>query len=214
MLRTFTLKARLIGWTLIAAIWFVGAYLIVYYSVLAYFGPDRLHGLLGDGAYNAIIGMGGITLLLYALILVVVWGAPFAIFRFSAATFLRLVWPSGPRRGLLRTATVVSLLATASLPLVLLDGWPDPLWVLGFGDDTEFAAGYSAWGFLRLKDGMTVDQVLAQVGPPLQRYPIYGHPEEVGWRWTRSPHDSSYRMRGAVFKNGRLSEHFSEFYVA
>ena len=94
-----------------------------------------------------------------------------------------------------------------------LDGWPDPLLALVFGDDTEFTSAYSAWGFWTVRRGMTTEEVLARVGPPLERYSVSRHPNQTGWRWTRSPHDSSYRIRAVIFENEKVAHKYSEFYV-
>jgi len=60
--------------------------------------------------------------------------------------------------------------------------------------------------------GMSPAEVEAQVGPPLERYPNRESGAE-GWRWTRTPNDSSYRVRAVVFRDGRVVKKDSEFYI-
>ena len=56
------LAVRIVGSGVIALLWAVSGYLLTYYAVLLYFGPDRLHTLLGGELYNALIPVGGFNL--------------------------------------------------------------------------------------------------------------------------------------------------------
>ena len=77
-------------------------------------------------------------------------------------------------------------------------------------DDTEYSAGYSDRGFRQIKAGMTEQEVLALVGEPLDTLiSAVG----VGWRYTRSPQSHSYHMRQLMFRDGRVSRVFREYYV-
>jgi hypothetical protein len=140
-----------------------------------------------------------------------VWVGPFAVNLVAMRFVLRSTVNLTPRHRMWAAALMAGGI-TLSLPFVMLDGWPWALMPLVWEDDTEFAPGYSAAGFWMVRAGMSPAEVVARVGPPLERYPIRESGEE-GWRWTRSPHDSSYRERVVIFRGGRVSEKHSEFYV-
>ena len=84
-----------------------------------------------------------------------------------------------------------------------LDGWVGSALAVGYGHDTEYAPGYSEKEFARLELGMTMNEVERRLGRPLQEYAITGG--ELGWRYTRSPRDMSYRVRVVIFKSGVMS---------
>jgi hypothetical protein len=100
-----------------------------------------------------------------------------------------------------------------SLHVVLWDGWPFTAFGLLGLDDTEYATGYSALGFLRVRPGMTEAEVLSRVGEPLNRYAIASDPELHGWRWTRTPHDGNYSIRCVLFRHGRVVKKVAEYYL-
>jgi hypothetical protein len=111
-----------------------------------------------------------------------------------------------------RAALVLAAFPTLALALVPFDGWPGALLPLVWDDDTEFALGYSAMEYWSVHKGMTKEEVVARLGEPLVRWRRDSSGEE-DWRWTRSPHGSSYRIRSVLFREGRVSGTFSEFYV-
>jgi hypothetical protein len=205
------LAIRRIGWSLIALLWVSAAYLIVHYAALGLLGPQRLHHMLGERVYNAIVPMGGFTVITVAAVALVVWLVPFCL-ALGAAWFLLGAVAKRSRRRRACVATSLAVAAIVALPFGMLDGWPWALMPLVWEDDTEFAPGYSPVGFWLVRDGMSPADVVARVGAPLQRYPLR-EPGVEGWRWTRSPHDSSYRERVVVFRDGRVAEKHSEFYV-
>ena len=93
-----------------------------------------------------------------------------------------------------------------------LDGWFAST-VLGFGksEDTEYALGYSDQAFRRVRTGMTPREVIATLGPPLDKANLSGGRET--WRWSRSRRDRSYRVRAMLFFDGKVTEIRHEFYV-
>lgn len=93
-----------------------------------------------------------------------------------------------------------------------LDGWFAST-VLGFGkdEDTEYAFGYSDQAFRRIKIGMTAEEVIGTLGPPLDKADLSGGLET--WRWARSRRDQSYRVRVILFKDGRVIQIRTKFYV-
>lgn len=204
-------RVRWLGWGVIALLWATTCYLVVYYGLLLWLGPDRLYALLGQDTYNALVPVGGFGLLLLVLLGTAVWLLPLAGFYTLASACLHAASSGVGRRRRQAIAGLVSVGLTLSLPAVLLDGWPWALMPLVWEDDTEFAAGYSPLGFLRVRTGMTPAEVTGLLGSPLEQYTASDAKET--WRWTRSPHSSSYRMRAVVFRNGRVAEKYSEFYV-
>jgi hypothetical protein len=210
---TTTRRARYIGWCLIAGSWALAIYLIAFYVVLLSFGPDRLCRALGSSLYNQVFPNGGFFLVATVLLLGAIWALPLGLLSAVAALLLRLsaaFKPSGRQR------LVASLCAGLTLTLALhggsLDGWPALAFPYLWADDTEFAANYSAMGFRRVRAGMTPAEVLRLAGEPLERYAIPDHPGEEGWRWSRSPHSADYRVRVVLFRDGRVTERFSEYY--
>jgi hypothetical protein len=213
MERSETRRARVLGTAAIVAIWSFAAYLIVHYSLLLTIGPDHLHAALGDAWYNAVFPMGGFNVVLLGLMLALAWGTPFSVAAALSIGGAHLLWRGGASRAKRWIGVVAGLAFTVALPFVLFDGWPGPLYALPFGDDTEFAPGYSVSSYWAVRPGMTTDEVVALLGPPLRRYPSRYDAAEERWYWTRSPHDSSYRVRGVVFKDGVVAHKQSEFYV-
>lgn len=199
------------GWSLIAFLWVVAAYLAIHYAALLLLGPERLVTLLGGRLYNLLVPAGGFTFLILLALAAAVWLVPFGMALFSTSWALRLV-PRLTRPRRLWLSAVAACGVTLSLPFVMLDGWPWALMPLAWEDDTEFAQGYSALGFWLVTVGMSPDEVLDRLGPPLERYPISESRDE-GWRWSRSPHDGSYRVRVVIFREGRVAAKHSEFYV-
>lgn len=64
--------------------------------------------------------------------------------------------------------------------------------------------------------GMTITEVERLIGPPEGTWNLAdrgGKPGEIGARWSHSPHDANYRCRVLLFRNGRVFEKHSEFYV-
>jgi hypothetical protein len=83
-------------------------------------------------------------------------------------------------------------------------------------DDTLYAPGYSDEQFNAIRVGMTEAEVLDRLGPPIDE-PYSPHYEGADWdkgmRWTKSAHDSHYKVRVIRFRAGRVSEKDAEFYV-
>ena len=114
-----------------------------------------------------------------------------------------------------RPIIAVSLLAglAAAGHAVSLDGLEGLALRAALGDGATWSAEYSALGFWRVRHGMTPGDVLALAGTPLEQYDVTGRPGLIGWRWTQHPHDTHYSVRVVLFKQGRVVEKRSHFYV-
>ena len=127
----------------------------------------------------------------------------------TALVFASL-WLLHASKKIVVAGTVATIALLLSLHVLTLDGLDGAVFKSLTPDDTQFAAKYSVLGFWSVRKGMTAEQVTALVGPPLEQYRRDG---DYGWRWSRSPHDSNYRVRVVIFRRGRVFEKFSEYYV-
>ena len=115
------------------------------------------------------------------------------------------------RQLLLVLAAIVALVWVVSVVHHPLDGWGGGAMAVLYGNDTEYAPGYSEKEFGRLKPGISMKEVEERLGRPLEEYVIGG--DEIGWKYTRSPRDMSYRVRVVIFKAGFITEVIHEFYM-
>jgi hypothetical protein len=207
------IRGQHIGAGVIALLWLISGYLMLYYAFLLALGRDRPYSLLGTRLYNTIIASGGFPALLTAAAVALAWGLPAVVVGTMLWFMLRVAVPQMSARRKGWTAAIGAGVLMCALHMFSLDGWPWLAMPYLEADDTEFAPTYSAVGFWRVRPGMTYDEVLARAGEPLQRYPIDGHPNEEGWRWTRSPHSADFRVRLVLFLDGRVRYRFSEYYI-
>jgi hypothetical protein len=151
---------------------------------------------------------GAIVFLALLLFLLLVWVLPIgAVFLVVARVGRRWAAVRERQYAISTAVSIVLFVALHALP----DGWPGSAGPLLFLDDTQFSPTYSATGFLRVSRGMREAEVEQLAGTPLERYQV--EPGLYGWRWTRSPHDSHYRVRSVLFRDGRVVNKASEFYV-
>jgi hypothetical protein len=147
----------------------------------------------------------------------VVWGVLLAIpFLLVSGAGWVVLSTARPRLSRQRRLVVSVVLATAVLggiQVFTLDGVKGLVFSPGSLEDTEYAPGYSALGFFRVREGMRDEQVRGLLGEPLDTYPIRNDPRQVGWRWTRSPGDTDYRVRVVIFRDGRVTRRHSEYYI-
>lgn len=97
-------------------------------------------------------------------------------------------------------------------PVLALDGLGGLLAPLIVGNDTEYAPEYSHRSFMKISPGMNGTQVEEIIGPPLDKY-VVQETGETGWLYSRTPSDSSYRERAILFRDGKVVERLSGFYV-
>lgn len=108
-------------------------------------------------------------------------------------------------------------------PRIAADGIMGELFDLLRCTDTQYAEGYSHWGFNSIEVGMTEAEVLARLGDPLYRWAPYGSrgtrkrfPEKahfVGLTYSRSPSSTHYRLRQVILDHGVVAEIRGYFYV-
>ncbi len=106
--------------------------------------------------------------------------------------------------------SIVTLGIVGWLHVSTLDGLPGFTLGLVLGDDTEYAPHYSARGFRSVSLGMGEEEVRSLVGDPLR---TWQDEEQSYWSWSRSPHDSHYRVRIVAFEHGAVVRKSSEFYL-
>jgi hypothetical protein len=96
-----------------------------------------------------------------------------------------------------------------------LDGWLGVSGGLLVHEDTVYTSGYSDSGFRAVRVGMSLSEVERLIGPPESTWSLADHggtPNEIGARWSYSPHDTNYRCRVLLLRNGRVYEKHTEFY--
>jgi hypothetical protein len=132
---------------------------------------------------------------------------------------------STPRSTVLFAIPIILVVSYAAfaLPRIRIDGFiGEPFDLLGW-TDTQYAEGYSHWGFKRIEVGMTEQEVMAILGEPLYRWAPYGgrstskrFPEKahfIGLVYSRSPSSTHYRLRQVNLDKGVVVEIRGYFYV-
>jgi hypothetical protein len=95
-----------------------------------------------------------------------------------------------------------------------IDGLTGLLLGLLLGEDTTYASGYSKSGFTAVKLGMSRAEVEALIGVPQKGWSLdEANPLNFGARWSYSPGDTHYRCRVLLFRDGRVAEKHTDFYV-
>jgi hypothetical protein len=108
-------------------------------------------------------------------------------------------------------AFVLAMVSAVMIHWYLLDGISGVFWSLCFREDTEYAVGYSDARFREVEIGMTENDVTQLLGAPLETRSLENDMES--WRYSRSPTDTSYRIRSVLFERGRVEAIYHEFYV-
>ena len=107
-------------------------------------------------------------------------------------------------------ATVVVLVG---VQVIALDGLVGTFFSPILVDGGEYAPRYSGAGFWRISKGMTQEEVLDLIGPPLEEWRLPGEPDVVRWSWTRDPNSTNHRIRTVAFENNHVVEKHAEYYV-
>ena len=199
---------RGLGITFIVALWLTAAYLFLITGLLSVVPANQLHGLLGDYLYNTLFP----GTIVVSMLILLVW-APLTIL-VSAAVYLLIgvfsLRDDRPKR------ILASLLSSITIAIVMhlavLDGWPGTLAAWTLGHDTEYAPGYSPFGFWSVRIGMTEAEVVTRVGEPMGKSAHPLQPNTDYWWWTRSPGSNNYRSRRVAFRDGRVVIKQSSFY--
>lgn len=98
------------------------------------------------------------------------------------------------------------------LPSLQLDGYSGLFFnILLFTDDTKYSDNYSGWKFLKIKKGMSKNQVYDILGKPIIVFNPYKDVESL--QYSKSPKDTHYRIRQVYLKDNTVIERVSYFYV-
>jgi len=98
------------------------------------------------------------------------------------------------------------------VPSLKLDGYSGLFFnILLFTDDSKYSDNYSGWKFLKIKKGMTKNQVYNILGKPI----VVFSPSEgiVSLQYSKSPKDTHYRIRQVYLKDNKVIKRISYFYV-
>ena len=103
---------------------------------------------------------------------------------------------------------------------IKIDGFAVELLSITFGADTHYAVKYSDNNFLKIKIGMTEQNVYSLIGKPLSKYPAKRldlNPIDttrfVGLSYSESPSGDDYRERAIELDNGIVVKVIGELYV-
>lgn len=80
------------------------------------------------------------------------------------------------------------------------------------GEDTRYASGYTGRAFRQIGAGMSKEEVLELLGPPLG-HGFYEPDRLEIWRYSLSPSDDSYRVRVVQFRDGLVIAKVHELYA-
>ena len=78
---------------------------------------------------------------------------------------------------------------------------------------TEYTPAFSAWNFLKVRRGMSEEQVRELLGSPFLEFDIPEEPGIKGWRYSRSPNDQSYNVRVIHFRERVVVDILRRHYV-
>ncbi len=215
-------RGRILGMLLIAALWLVAGYLVLYYSALYRYGAQGLFEALGQDLYNSWIPGGGFTLFGFIATVALIWALPVGVFFAASWWVSRLVLPALELKRRRLAVGVAAVALTSVMHLASFDSWP---WMLAsLINDTEFAEDYTAPGFWRVTPGMTEEDVLDELGEPLwrQRGESFGgqwgfnksflKANEQYLSWSRSRLvDGPYRVRALLLRDGVVVAKASEY---
>jgi hypothetical protein len=108
------------------------------------------------------------------------------------------------------------IIALAVAHFSMLDGLDGMVFRQWFPETTEYASGYSDSAFRHVASGMTSQQVVKLLGPPLDQFDVSSRPDDLTittWRYSRSTNDSHFTMRLVQFQDGAVMRKVSEYYV-
>lgn len=129
------------------------------------------------------------------------------------AVVVRRVTQRPRAKSVLQWAAPSTLLLASSALLfthyALLDGVKGLVFPIVFPDSTVYAPNYKEDAFRKLSLGMSKQDVIRVLGPPLEKDTCDGLER---WRYSGSSSDSHYRVRQLIFKNGHVVER-TAFYL-
>jgi hypothetical protein len=109
--------------------------------------------------------------------------------------------------------TIAILVVSAvTVHVTSMDGLHGEVFLCVFGDDTEYARGYSDDKFRAIMLGDPLDRVLLQLGDPLEAVDDMEGKSRVLF-YTRSPRSTHYRRRALRITNGVVEKVIAGLYV-
>jgi hypothetical protein len=113
--------------------------------------------------------------------------------------------------GWLALAALLVLVGGVAADAYFLDGLLGESRALVFGDTTKYADGYSERAFRNVRAGMSESEVRSAIGEPLSVFKTADG--GIGWRYSGSKNDGSYRQRLVYFRGDKVVSAIHEFYV-
>jgi hypothetical protein len=101
-------------------------------------------------------------------------------------------------------------LALSLIQTCTVDGLEGLVLAALFDEDTQFAPGFSDERFASIRRHQSPAEVLGLLGEPLLRSTDAAG---VSWHFSRSPHDTHFRVRVVHFHEGTVDETLAEFSV-
>ena len=98
------------------------------------------------------------------------------------------------------------------IPILKLDGYSGLVFnILLLTDDTKYSENYSNSKFLKIKTGMTKNEVINILGNPLVEWKPKENIDAL--QYSESPKSTHYRLRQVYLINDIVSERISYYYV-
>ena len=108
--------------------------------------------------------------------------------------------------------TVIFLFALKQLnPVLKLDGYSGLLLNTLLVEETKFSENYSHKKFLKIKEGMTKEEVLKIIGNPIVEWNPQNDIDAL--QYSESPSSTHYRLRQVYLKDNKVAERISYFYI-
>lgn len=96
-------------------------------------------------------------------------------------------------------------------PILKLDGYSGLALSILNAEDTKYSVNYSSKKFLKIKNGMTKQEVIDILGDPITEWV----PEDNinGLQYSESPKSTHYRLRQIYLKDNKVIDRISYYYI-
>ena len=127
------------------------------------------------------------------------------------------------RQTLFKIVLALTLILTIHLMFnydrITIDGAGAEIYSFMLGEDTRYSDKFSHGNFVRIKVGMTEQQVLAKLGQPLAKFAYHWVDNKtfnsgrfIGLKYSDSPTSDNYRLRIIHIDKGVVVRVMGEFY--